>query len=65
MSDNQRFVVTFTDMDGQPRERTFVYREAAIKFLNVVILDYGYADGRLVVRGGQFRNGPRVSGGNQ
>jgi len=59
-SSQQHFVVTFTDMDGATRERSFMVREAAIRFLNVVILDYGYADGRLVVRGGEWRNGPRV-----
>ena len=60
MSDNQKFVVKFTDMDGMERERSFADRESAVKFLNVVILDYGYADGRLVVRGGTFRNTPKM-----
>lgn len=60
MSDKQTFVVKFTDLDGQPRERSYPDRESAVRFLNVVILDYGYADGRLIVRGGSFVNAPRM-----
>jgi len=57
--DAQKFVVTFTDLDGQKRERTFADRHSAVRFLNVVVLDYGYHDGKLILRGGTFSNAPR------
>lgn len=58
MLETLKFKVCWHGSDGTHSERGFYTREHAIRFLNVLILDYGYADARLVRI--KFSNPPRM-----
>lgn len=59
MLEQLKFIVRWSGADGVHSERGFYTRENAVRFLNYLILDCGYADAKL--HRVRFSNPPRIT----